>query len=59
MSSVGGRDCADATVGWGRLGHVGLPFSGAASDREAGVTLAAAQMAQSLPGAVLVPVDAA
>ena len=52
-------DCADATVGWGRPGHVGLAFSREASDRDAAVTLATAQIAQALPGAVLVRVDAA
>lgn len=52
-------DCADATVGWGQPGHVGLAFSREASDRGAAVTLATMQMAQALPGAVLVRVDAA
>jgi len=56
---LAGGDCADATVGWGRPGHVGLAFSREASDRDAAVTLATAQMAQALPGAVLVRVDAA
>ena len=53
-----GSDCADATVGWGRLGHVALAFSREALGRDAAVMLAAAQMAQVLPGAELVRVDA-
>lgn len=59
LRQVADSDCADATVGWGRAGHVGLAFSREASDYEAAVTLATAQMAQALPGAVLVRVDAA
>lgn len=59
LRQVAGSDCADATVGWGRPGHVGLAFSREASDRDAAVMLAMAQMAQALPGAVLVRVDAA
>ncbi|AGI07319.1 transcriptional regulator [Xanthomonas citri pv. citri] len=51
-------DCADATVGRGRPGHVALAFSREASDRDAAVTLAAAQRAQVLPGAELIRVDA-
>jgi len=54
-----GSDCADATVGWGRPGHVALAFSREASDRDAAVTLAAVQLAQVLPGAEVVRVDAA
>ena len=59
LRQVAGSDCADATVGWGRPGHVGLAFSREASDRDAAVKLATVQMAQALPGAVLVRVDAA
>ena len=59
LRQVAGSDCADATVGWGRPGHVGLTFSREGRDRDAAVTLATAQMAQALPGAVLVGVDAA
>jgi hypothetical protein len=58
LRRLAGSDCADATVGWGRLGHVALAFSREASDRDAAVTLAAAQLAQVLPGAKLVRVDA-
>nr|WP_296561068.1 DUF2274 domain-containing protein [Pigmentiphaga sp.] len=35
LRQVAGSDCADATVGWGRPGHVGLAFSRDASDRYA------------------------
>lgn len=59
LRQLAGSDCADAAVGWGRPGHVGLAFSRDASDRDAAVTLATAQMAQALPGAVLIRVDAA
>jgi len=59
LRQVAGSDCADATVGWGRSGHIGLAFSREASDHDAAVKLATAQMAQVLPGAVLVRVDAA
>lgn len=59
LRALADSDCADATVGWGRPGHVGLAFSREASDRDAAVTLATLQMAQALPGAVLVRVDAA
>lgn len=52
-------DCADATVGWGRPGRVGLAFSREASDHDVAVTLAMAQIAQALPGAVLIRADAA
>lgn len=52
-------DCADATVGWGRPRHVALAFSREAIDHAAAVALAAAQVAQALPEAVLVRVDAA
>lgn len=51
-------DCADATVGWGRPGYIALAFSREASDRDAAVALATAQMAQVLSGAELVRVDA-
>lgn len=50
-------DCADATVGWGRPGHVALAFSREARNCDAAVTLATAQMAQAPPVAVLVRVD--
>jgi hypothetical protein len=59
LRQLAGSDCSDATVGWGRPGHVGLDFSREASDRDAAVKLATVQMAQALPGAVLVRVDAA
>lgn len=58
LRRLAGSDCADATVGWGRPGHVALAFSREAPDRETAVTRAAAQMAQVLPGAELVRVDA-
>lgn len=58
LRRLAGSDCADATVGWGRPGHVALAFSRKARDRDVAVTLAAAQMAQVLPGAELVRVDA-
>ncbi|MCO7486939.1 transcriptional regulator [Stenotrophomonas maltophilia] len=50
-------DCADATVGWGRPGHVALAFSREARNRDVAVTFAAAQMTQVLPRAELVRVD--
>ncbi|KAF7598346.1 MAG: transcriptional regulator [Candidatus Dactylopiibacterium carminicum] len=53
-----GSDCADATVGWGRPGHVALAFSREARERDVAVALAEAQMAQVFPGAELVRVDA-
>jgi len=53
-----GSDCADATVGWGRPGHIALAFSREAPDRDDAVALASAQMARMLPGAELVRVDA-
>lgn len=59
LRRLASSDCADATVGWGRPGHVGLAFSREASGRDAAVTLATTQMAQALTGAVLVRVDAA
>lgn len=59
LRRLAGSDCADATVGWGRPGHVALAFSREAQDSDAAVTLAAAQMAQVLPGAELIRVDAA
>ncbi|VFR53239.1 hypothetical protein BRI6_2782 [plant metagenome] len=58
LRRLAGSDCADATVGWGRLGHVALAFSREASDRDAALTLAAPQLGQVLPGAELVRVDA-
>ena len=57
LRQVANSDCTDATVGWGRPGHFDLAFSREASDHDAAVTLATAQMAQALPGAVLVRVD--
>lgn len=57
LRRLAGSDCADATVGWGRPGHVALAFSREAMGRDAAVALAAAQMAQVLPGAELVRVD--
>ena len=59
LQRLADSDCADATVGLGRLGHVALAFSREAVDREAAVALATAQVTQVLPGAVLVRVDAA
>ncbi|MDR7949472.1 transcriptional regulator [Achromobacter aegrifaciens] len=58
LRRLAGSDCADATVGWGRPGHVALAFSREARDRDVAVTLAVAQMAQVLAGAELVRVDA-
>lgn len=58
LRRLAGSDCADATVGWGRPGHVALAFSREARDRGVAVTLAAAQVAQVLPEAELVGVDA-
>ncbi|WP_066095138.1 transcriptional regulator [Xanthomonas massiliensis] len=58
LRRLAGSDCADATVGWGRLRHVALAFSREAQDRDAAVTLTAAQMARVLPGAELGRVDA-
>lgn len=55
---LAGSDCADATVGSGRPGHVALAFSREAMDRNAAVALAVAQMAQVLPGAQLVRTEA-
>lgn len=54
MHRLAGSDCADATVGWGRPGHVALAFSREAIDRNAAVAMAVAQMVQVLPSAVLV-----
>lgn len=54
MHRLAGSDCADATVGWGRPGHVALAFSREAMDRNAAVALAIAQMGQVLPGTPLV-----
>lgn len=59
LRRLAGSDCADATVGWGRPGHVALAFSREARDRDVAVTFAAAQMARVLPGAELIRVDAA
>lgn len=50
-------ECADATVGLGRPGHIALAFSREATDHEAAVALATAQATQVLPGTVLVRVD--
>ncbi|MBD9665263.1 hypothetical protein J2W37_004801 [Variovorax paradoxus] len=58
MRRLAGSDCADATVGWGRPGHVALAFSREAMDCNAAVALAVAQMAQVLPGALLVRTEA-
>lgn len=54
MHRLAGSDCADATVGWGRPGHVALAFSREAMDRNEAVALAIAQMGQVLPGTPLV-----
>lgn len=58
MDRLAGSDCADATVGWGRPGHVALAFSREAMDRDAAVALAVAQMRQVLPDAPLVRAEA-
>lgn len=58
LRRLAGSDCADATVGWGRPGHIALAFSREARDRDVAVTFAVAQMARVLPGAKLVRVDA-
>lgn len=58
MHRLAGSDCADATVGWGRPGHVALAFSREAMDRNAAVALAVAQMGQVLPGSPLVRTEA-
>lgn len=58
LRRLAGSDCADATVGWGRPGHVALAFSREARDRDVAVTFAVAQMARVLLGAKLVRVDA-
>lgn len=58
MSRLAGSDCADATVGWGRPGHVALAFSREATDRNAAVALAVAQMWQVLLGALLLRTEA-
>jgi hypothetical protein len=58
MHWLAGSDCADATVGWGRPGHVALAFSREAMDRSAAVALAVAQMGQVLPGSPLVRTEA-
>lgn len=58
MHQLAGSDCADATMGWGRPGHVALAFSREAMDRNAAVALAIAQMAQVLPDALLVRTEA-
>lgn len=59
MHRLAGSDCADATVGWGRPGHVALAFSREAMDCNAAVALAVAQMRQVLLGASLVRTEAA
>lgn len=58
LRRLANSDCADATVGWGRAEHVGLAFSREAIECDAAVKLAMAQVAQALPRAVLVRVDA-
>ncbi len=58
LRRLAGSDCADATVGWGRLGHVALAFSREAIDCEAAVALAVAQMEQVLPGRPLIRTEA-
>ncbi|WP_197346485.1 transcriptional regulator [Ralstonia pseudosolanacearum] len=58
MRRLAGSDCADATVGWGRPGHVALAFSREAMDRNAAMALAVAQMEQVLLGAPLVRTEA-
>lgn len=57
LRRLAGSDCADATVGWGRPGHVALAFSREALDGDTAVALAVAQMAQILPGASLIRTD--
>lgn len=58
LRRLASSDCADATVGWGRPGHVALAFSREAMDRNAAMALAVAQMRQVLPGASLVRTEA-
>lgn len=58
LRRLAGSDGADATVGWGRPGHIALAFSREAQDRDVAVTFAVAQMARVLPGAKLDRVDA-
>jgi hypothetical protein len=58
LRRLAGSDCADATVGWGRPGHVALAFSREARDRDVAVTFTVAQMARVLLGAELIRVDA-
>lgn len=58
MHWLAGSDCADATAGWGRPGHVALAFSREATNCNAAVALAVAQMAQVLQGAQLVRTEA-
>ena len=57
LHRLAASDCADVTVGWGRPGYVALAFSREASACDAAVALAIAQMAQVLPGALLVRTD--
>ena len=58
LRRLAGSNCADATVGWGRPGHVALAFSREALDGDTAVALAATQMARVLPDALLVRTDA-
>lgn len=58
LRRLAGSDCADATVGWGRPGHIALAFSREALGREEAAALAVAQMTRVLPGASLVRTDA-
>ena len=58
LRRLAGSGCADATVGWGRPGHVALAFSREALDGDAAVALAVTQMTQVLPDALLVRTDA-
>lgn len=57
LRRLAGNDCADAMVGWGRPGMSRWPSAGRHWATMLQSQLAAAQMAQVLPGAELVRVD--
>lgn len=57
LRRLAGSGCADATVGWGRPGHVALAFSREALGRDTAVALAVTQITQALLGASLVRTD--
>ncbi|MFT3815996.1 MAG: transcriptional regulator [Acidovorax sp.] len=58
LRRLAGSHCVDATVGWGRPGHVALAFSREALDGDAAVALVVTQMAQVLPDTSLIRTDA-